>query len=83
MTKTIRIVGHYLDVIDVQFREKDDWNQVSMTLDEFEEMMRKDFPTYWKEFEESDCTDRGDFFFRYGYENGETYEFVSDNEEDI
>lgn len=87
MKKVMRISGWNPDQnIFVQFKERNEWNQVIMTMDEFKEMMKSDFPTYWKEWEEykKTLTDEqyydtcGRFFFYYGYENGETYEFTND-----
>lgn len=74
--KTIKIVGlNPSKNIFVLTKNRNEWNQEIMTLEDFEEMMKTEFPTYWDEFEKSESESVGDFFFNYGYENGETYEF--------
>lgn len=79
MTKEIRITGLNPSAnIFVQFKERGEWNQVRMPLKDFAEMMKTDFPKYWKEYEQSGADDFGTFFYYYGYENGETFVFKNE-----
>ena len=78
----IRIVGLNPDTIFVQSREKSpyntkEWTQTVMTFDEFEKLMKEEFPQYMAEYKGSAGYDMANFFYEYGYDNAtaDTYIF--------
>ena len=78
MKKEMRIVGlsNSINLIFVQNRIGRNWEQTRMSIEDFAEMMKAEFPKYWDEFQRSERKDIGDYFYSYGEdESNDTYIF--------
>lgn len=65
----IRIVG--LNITEsknvfVQIKDGKEWRQEVMTFKEFEEMLAKDFPEYFKEYNAESGKTAAEYFYNYG-----------------
>lgn len=74
----MRIVGLNSKDVFIQVSNGRDWTQIKVDRAEFKNLMITEFPSYWDEFTKSgrDPRDFADFFYMYGYENGETFVFT-------
>ena len=79
----MRIVGMDAKKVFVQIMKNNEWEQKHINKNEFENLMRSEFPKYMAEYEGSNTNcDIADFFYYYGetdamLRKGEAYIFQS------
>ena len=79
----MRIVGMGVKKIFIQIMKNNEWEQKHINKNEFENLMRNEFPKYMAEYEENNTNgDIADFFYHYGetdamLRKGEAYIFQS------
>ena len=79
----MRVVGMDAKKVFVQIMKNNEWEQKHINKNEFENLMRNEFPKYMAEYEESSTTcDMVNFFYHYGetdamLKKGEAYIFQS------
>ena len=73
----LRVVGYNSRSIFIQTitGNNQTWEQTVLTREQFIKLMNKEFHSYWVEYLTSKTLDSLEFFYNYGYENGETYIF--------
>ena len=76
LVKDMRIVGLNAKDIFIQFRTGYDWTQEVISYKSFEDLMRRDYPSYWSEYEASETdVSPESFFYQYGEDGKDTYIF--------
>ena len=79
----MRIVGMGVKKMFVQIMKNNTWEQSHINRNEFEDLMRNEFPSYVAEYEGNNTNcDIADFFYHYGetdamLRKGEAYIFQS------
>lgn len=74
-SKEMRIVALNDAAIFVQFKVKNDWEQIRISFDDLKKVMIEKFPKYWAEYEKSGADNIGNFFYDYGETGTETFIF--------
>ena len=60
-----------------KYDRKNGWEQESISENEFNEMMKTEYPKYWSEYEASETEKSAmAWFYNYGEDGNETYIFV-------
>ena len=63
----MRIVGMGVKKVFVQIMKNNSWEQDNIDRNEFENLMRNEFPKYVAEYEKNNINcDMADFFYHYG-----------------
>ena len=79
----MRIVGMDAKKVFVQIMKNNEWEQKHINKNEFENLMRNEFPKYVAEYKEDNTNcNMADFFYHYGetdamLRKGEAYIFQS------
>ena len=79
----MRIVGMGIKKVFIQIMKNNRWEQRHINRNEFENLMRNEFPKYVAEYEKNNTNcDITDFFYHYGetdamLKKGEAYIFQS------
>ena len=79
----MRIVGMGVKKIFIQIMKNNQWEQSHINRDEFENLMRNEFPKYVAEYEKNNTNcNMADFFYHHGetdamLRKGEAYIFQS------
>lgn len=67
----LRIVGlsPAADLVFIQRYSAFGWLQTKISYKLFKELMIKEFPDYWEEYEQSNSTNYAEYFYNYGEES--------------